>query len=42
MLNAGTSKAASMDAHTPEDFENLFSLNVRAPFSWCRSCWAFE
>ena len=32
VLNAGTSKAASMDAYTPEDFENLFSLNVRAPF----------
>ena len=32
VLNAGISKAAVMEAYTPEDFESLFSLNVRAPF----------
>ncbi len=32
MLNAGISKAAAIESYTPDDFENLFSLNVRAPF----------
>ena len=32
VLNAGISKAGAIEAHTPEDFENLFALNVRAPF----------
>lgn len=32
VLNAGISKAGAMESHTPDDFENLFSLNVRAPF----------
>ncbi len=30
--NAGISKAAPIEAHTPEDFDNLFATNVRAPF----------
>jgi 3-oxoacyl-[acyl-carrier protein] reductase len=30
--NAGISKAASMEAHTTEDFDNLFATNVRGPF----------
>jgi 3-oxoacyl-[acyl-carrier protein] reductase len=32
VLNAGISKAASIENHTLEDFDNLFSTNVRAPF----------
>jgi NAD(P)-dependent dehydrogenase (short-subunit alcohol dehydrogenase family) len=32
VLNAGISKAGSMESHTPEDFDNLFATNVRAPF----------
>jgi 3-oxoacyl-[acyl-carrier protein] reductase len=32
VLNAGISKAGSMDSHTPEEFDNLFATNVRAPF----------
>jgi len=30
--NAGISKAASIENHTIDDFDNLFSTNVRAPF----------
>jgi 3-oxoacyl-[acyl-carrier protein] reductase len=30
--NAGISKAAAMEDHTIEDFDNLFATNVRAPF----------
>jgi 3-oxoacyl-[acyl-carrier protein] reductase len=32
VLNAGISKAASIEDHTIEDFDNLFATNVRAPF----------
>ncbi len=32
VLNAGISKAASIENHTVEDFDNLFSTNVRSPF----------
>ena len=32
VLNAGTSKAASIENQTMEDFDNLFSTNVRSPF----------
>jgi 3-oxoacyl-[acyl-carrier protein] reductase len=32
VLNAGVSKAGSIESHTPEDFDRLFSTNVRAPF----------
>jgi len=32
VLNAGISKAGSMESHTPEEFDNLFATNVRAPF----------
>ena len=32
VLNAGISKAATIKAHTVEDFDNLFATNVRAPF----------
>jgi NAD(P)-dependent dehydrogenase (short-subunit alcohol dehydrogenase family) len=30
--NAGISKAAAIEEHTVEDFDNLFATNVRAPF----------
>jgi NAD(P)-dependent dehydrogenase (short-subunit alcohol dehydrogenase family) len=30
--NAGVSKAAAMEDHTIEDFDNLFATNVRSPF----------
>ncbi len=30
--NAGISKAASIENHTIDDFDNLFATNVRAPF----------
>src|ERR1700729_223515 len=30
--NAGISKAATINDHTVEDFDNLFAVNVRAPF----------
>lgn len=30
--NAGISKAASIEDHTIEDFDNLFATNVRSPF----------
>jgi 3-oxoacyl-[acyl-carrier protein] reductase len=30
--NAGISKAASIEDHTLEDFDNLFATNVRSPF----------
>jgi NAD(P)-dependent dehydrogenase (short-subunit alcohol dehydrogenase family) len=32
VANAGTSKAASIEDYTVEDFDNLFAVNVRAPF----------
>lgn len=32
VLNAGVSKAAPIENHTVEDFDNLFSTNVRSPF----------
>lgn len=32
VLNAGISKAGSIENHTIEDFDNLFSTNVRGPF----------
>jgi 3-oxoacyl-[acyl-carrier protein] reductase len=32
VLNAGVSKAATIEDTTVEDFENLFAVNVRAPF----------
>jgi NAD(P)-dependent dehydrogenase (short-subunit alcohol dehydrogenase family) len=32
VLNAGTSKAATIKDHTVEDFDNLFATNVRSPF----------
>jgi len=32
VLNAGISKAASVEKQTMEDFDNLFSTNVRSPF----------
>jgi len=32
VLNAGISKAATIKAHTVEDFDNLFATNVRSPF----------
>jgi 3-oxoacyl-[acyl-carrier protein] reductase len=32
VLNAGVSKAARVDDHTVEDFDNLFATNVRGPF----------
>lgn len=32
VLNAGISKAASIEKQTMEDFDNLFSTNVRSPF----------
>jgi 3-oxoacyl-[acyl-carrier protein] reductase len=32
VLNAGISKAASIENQTMEDFDNLFSTNVRSPF----------
>jgi 3-oxoacyl-[acyl-carrier protein] reductase len=32
VLNAGVSKAARIADHTVEDFDNLFSTNVRGPF----------
>ena len=32
VANAGTSKAASIEDHTVEDFDRLFAVNVRAPF----------
>ena len=30
--NAGVSKAAAIEEHTIEDFDNLFATNVRSPF----------
>jgi len=30
--NAGISKAATIQDHTVEDFDNLFATNVRSPF----------
>jgi NAD(P)-dependent dehydrogenase (short-subunit alcohol dehydrogenase family) len=32
VANAGISKAAPIEQHTVEDFDNLFATNVRAPF----------
>jgi len=32
VLNAGISKAASIENQTMEDFDSLFSINVRSPF----------
>jgi 3-oxoacyl-[acyl-carrier protein] reductase len=32
VANAGVSKAAPIEDHTVEDFDNLFATNVRAPF----------
>jgi NAD(P)-dependent dehydrogenase (short-subunit alcohol dehydrogenase family) len=32
VLNAGISKAARIEDHTIEDFDNLFATNVRGPF----------
>jgi len=32
VLNAGISKAATIENHTIEDFDSLFSTNVRSPF----------
>jgi NAD(P)-dependent dehydrogenase (short-subunit alcohol dehydrogenase family) len=32
VLNAGISKAATIEDHTVEDFDNLFATNVRGPF----------
>jgi 3-oxoacyl-[acyl-carrier protein] reductase len=32
VANAGTSKAAAIEDYTVEDFDHLFSVNVRAPF----------
>ncbi len=32
VANAGVSKAASIEATTVEDFDNLFAVNVRAPY----------
>jgi 3-oxoacyl-[acyl-carrier protein] reductase len=32
VANAGISKAAPIENHTVEDFDNLFATNVRAPF----------
>src|SRR6202140_4729766 len=32
VANAGISKAASIEDYTIEDFDNLFAVNVRAPF----------
>src|SRR5271157_3482308 len=32
VLNAGVSKAATINDHTIEDFDNLFATNVRSPF----------
>jgi NAD(P)-dependent dehydrogenase (short-subunit alcohol dehydrogenase family) len=32
VANAGTSKAATIEATTVEDFDKLFAVNVRAPF----------
>jgi 3-oxoacyl-[acyl-carrier protein] reductase len=32
VANAGISKAAPIEEHTVEDFDNLFATNVRAPF----------
>src|ERR1700689_5047904 len=32
VLNAGISKSARVADHTVEDFDNLFSTNVRGPF----------
>jgi NAD(P)-dependent dehydrogenase (short-subunit alcohol dehydrogenase family) len=32
VLNAGITKAATIQEHTVEDFDNLFATNVRSPF----------
>jgi 3-oxoacyl-[acyl-carrier protein] reductase len=32
IANAGTSKAAAIEEYAVEDFDNLFAVNVRAPF----------
>lgn len=32
VLNAGISKAGSLESHTEEDFDRLFATNVRGPF----------
>jgi 3-oxoacyl-[acyl-carrier protein] reductase len=32
VLNTGVSKAGSIESHTAEDFDRLFSTNVRGPF----------
>src|ERR1700677_5169347 len=32
VANAGISKSATIEATTVEDFDNLFAINVRAPF----------
>jgi 3-oxoacyl-[acyl-carrier protein] reductase len=32
VANAGVSKSATIQDHAPEDFDNLFSTNVRSPF----------
>src|SRR5580658_2078518 len=49
VANAGVSKSATIKDHTIEDFDNLFSTNVRSPFflrseerrvgKECRSRW---
>ena len=33
VANAGVSKAAAIEEHTIEDFDNLFATNVRSPLS---------
>src|SRR6202790_3559618 len=35
--NAGISKAATIQDHTIEDFDNLFATNVRSPLFWCNN-----
>jgi len=38
VANAGVSKAAAIEEHTIEDFDNLFATNVRSPFFLVKEC----
>ena len=41
VANAGISKAATIEEMAVEDFDKLFAVNVRAPYSWCSSCFPY-
>jgi len=38
VANAGISKAAAIEDTSVQDFDNLFAVNVRAPYFLCSNC----